>query len=186
MNNREIQDKALLDRIRQEDKLAFSILFTRYYQDLVRFSMTITRDKPSAEEIVQELFVKLWEIREEAGSIQNVRSYLLKSIQNRSLDWLRHESQKNSYAAMMLEHPLALQNDTENYILYSELEAEMNTALEKLPEECAEVFRKSRFEALKYEEIAELMGISVRTVENRISKSIHLLRLQLRDFIAMF
>lgn len=186
MDQREIQDKGLLERIRQDDKLAFSILFTRYYADLFRFSMTITRDKTAAEEIVQDLFVRFWEGRKVCKAIGSLKAYFLKSVQNRSIDWLRHESIRNNFTAMMLEHPLALQNDTENYILYTELEAKMQSALEKLPEECAAVFRKSRFEAFKYEEIAELMGISVRTVENRISKSIHLLRLQLKDFIVMF
>jgi RNA polymerase sigma-70 factor (family 1) len=186
LNQKDIQDQVLVEKIRKNDKLAFSILFTRYYADLVRFSMTITRDKPASEEIVQDLFVRFWEERNDHAGIRSLKSYLLKAAQNRSLDWLRHESIKNSYAAMMLEHPLALRNDTENYLLYSELEAEMQSALEKLPEECAEVFRKSRLEALKYEEIAEMMGISVRTVENRISKSIQLLRVQLRDFIAFF
>lgn len=176
----------LIDRVRKNDSLAFSILFTRYYADLVRFSSSITHEQAAAEEIVQELFVRFWEERRTIGPIHSLKSYFLRSVHNRSVDWLRHQGIKNSYAAMMLEHPLALQNDTENYLLYSELESEIETALEKVPEECAVVFRKSRFEALRYEEIAEMMGISVRTVENRVSKTLQFLRIQLRDFIAFF
>lgn len=186
MSLRDDRDKMLIVKVRKNDKLAFSILFTRYYADLVRFSSSITHDQAAAEEIVQDLFLLFWEERQTKGSIQSLRSYFLRSVHNRSVDWLRHQSIKNSYAAMLLDYPLALQNDTENYLLYSELESEIESALEKVPEECAVVFRKSRFEALRYEEIAEMMGISVRTVENRISKTLRLLRFQLRDFIAFF
>jgi RNA polymerase sigma-70 factor (ECF subfamily) len=179
-------DKELINRVKKDDKLAFAVLFTRYYADLVNFSVLMIRDMDAAEEIVQDLFLKLWENRNEFDDIQSLRSYLLKSVQNRSIDWLRHKRLKNQYAALLLEHPVLLQNDTENYLLYSELESELQTALSRIPEECAQVFIKSRFEAMKHEQIARLLGISVRTVENRISKTVQLLRKQLKDFIALF
>jgi len=186
LSPRDQQDRTLTERVRKDDKLAFSVLFTRYYADLVRFSYSITHDRAAAEEIAQDLFVRFWEERRQLASIHSLKSYFLKAVQNRSIDWLRHEGIRNSYMSRMLEHPVIIQNDTENYLLYSELESEMQAALSKVPEECAEVFKKSRFEALKYEEIAEMMGISVRTVEERVSRTVRLLRLQLRDFIALF
>jgi RNA polymerase sigma-70 factor (ECF subfamily) len=186
LSPRDKQDALLVEKIRKDDKLAFSILFTRYYSDLVRFSSAMTCDKAAAEEIVQELFIRFWENRKDLSSIQSIKSYFLRSVQNRSIDWLRHESIKNSYLAMLMQHPAVIHNDTENYLLFSDLESKMQAALEKIPEEYAVVFRKSRLESLKYEEIAKSMGISVRSVEERISRAVRLLRLQLRDFIALF
>lgn len=175
----------LFVRVKNNDRLAFSILFTRYYSDLVRFAISIIHDKPGAEEIVQDLFVRLWENRE-GLSISCLKSYLLKAVQNGSIDWLRHESIKNSYAGFLLEHPALLRSDPEDYLLYSELESEIQEALAKVPAECAEVFKKSRFEALNHQEIATMMGISVRTVEDRISRTIRQLRIQLKDYTTLF
>lgn len=185
MNPNEVTEQILFERVKNNDKLAFSILFTRYYSDLVRFSISIIHDKTSAEEIVQDLFVRLWENRE-GLSITSLKSYLLKSVHNGSIDWLRHESIKNSYAGFLLDHPLLLRNDLEDYLLYSELESEIQEALTKVPAECAEVFKKSRFEALNHQEIASMMGISVRTVEDRISRTIRQLRIQLKDYTTLF
>lgn len=176
----------LIERMKNDDKLAFSILFTRFYSDLVRFASGITHDKDAAEEIVQDIFIQLWENRTEIKIQHSVKSFLLKSTQNRCIDWLRHESIKNNYAGKIIHYPTLLQNDTENYILFSELESEIKNALDHIPPAYAEVFRKSRFEALNHQQIAENMGISVRTVEDRISKTIHLLRVQLRDFLTIF
>jgi RNA polymerase sigma-70 factor, ECF subfamily len=184
VNPYEIAENNLVDRVKKNDRLAFSILFTRYYNDLVMFSNSIIHDKTGAEEIVQDLFVRLWENREKL-SITSLKSYLLKSVHNRSIDWLRHESIKNSYAVLLLEHPVLLQNDLENYLLFSELESDIQEALTKVPEECAEVFKKSRFEALNHQEIANVMGISVRTVEDRISRTIRQLRIQLKDYTTL-
>jgi len=176
----------LIERLKNDDKLAFSILFTRYYSDLVHFASGITRDKNASEEIVQDIFIHLWENRSIIIIHLSFKSYLLKSVQNRSIDWLRHENIKNSYAGKILNHPYLLQNDTENYLLYSELESKIINALDHIPQPYADVFKKSRFEALNHQQIADNLGISVRTVEDRISKTIKLLRVQLRDFLTLF
>jgi RNA polymerase sigma-70 factor (ECF subfamily) len=185
VNPVDLHEKKLIEQVRNNDRLAFSILFTRYYSDLVRFSSSIIHDTTAAEEIVQDLFVRIWENRRQLNT-DSLKSYLLKSVQNRSIDYLRHLTIKNNFARTLLEHPVLLQNDTENYILYTELESEVNQALNRIPESYAEVFKKSRFEALNHQEIAKLMGISVRTVEERIRKALQLLRIQLRDFTTLF
>jgi RNA polymerase sigma-70 factor (ECF subfamily) len=185
VNPNEIAEVALFEKVKKSDRLAFSILFTRYYSDLVRFSISLIHDKPGAEEIVQDLFVRIWENREEL-SVTSVKSYLLKAVHNGSIDWLRHESIKNSYVGLILEHPVLLKNDLEDYLLFSELEIEIQEALTKVPEECAEVFIKSRFEALNHQEIANMMGISVRTVEDRIRRTIKQLRIQLKEYTALY
>lgn len=182
----EKEESALVERLKNSDKTAFSTLFEQYYADLIRFSTGITHSAEAAEEVVQNVFIRLWETRKTFQLKHSLKSFLLRSVQNGSIDWLRHESVKNHYASILLEHPLLLQNDTENYLLFSELEKQMKIALEKLPAEYAEAFRKNKLEAYNHREIAEKMGISVRTVEERISKAVNLLRRQLKDFTALF
>jgi RNA polymerase sigma-70 factor (ECF subfamily) len=176
-------EKILLEKLKNDDQSAFTALFTKYYQDLVRFSFGITRNSDASEEIVQEVFLKLWENRFAFDIHTSLRSFLLKAVQNRSIDSLRHISIRHKYAAIVLEHPTLLENDTENYILYSELEANFNQAMDKIPTQYAEVFRMSRIETLNYQEIAQKLGVSVRTVEVRIGKALSLLREELKDFL---
>jgi RNA polymerase sigma-70 factor (family 1) len=176
-------ERILLGKLKNDDQSAFTIIFTKYYSDLVRFSFGFTRNSDSSEEIVQEVFLKLWENRSTLDIHTSLKSYLLKNVQNRSIDSLRHATITNKYAAVVLDHPLLSQNDTEDYILFSELEASFNQAMENMPALYAEVFRLSRIETLNYQEIASKLKVSVRTVEVRISKALSLLRAELKDYL---
>ncbi len=178
-------ERILLEKLKDDDQSAFSILFTRYYQDLVRFSYGFTRDSDASEEIVQEVFLKLWENRNSLLIHNSLKSFLLKSVQNRSIDNLRHSRITSKYASIVLEHPILSGNDTENYILHSELQANFELAMAKIPAQYAEAFRMSRIETLNYQEIAEALGVSVRTVEVRISKALNLLREELKDYLIL-
>jgi RNA polymerase sigma-70 factor (family 1) len=176
-------ERILLEKLRNDDQSAFTIIFTKYYEDLVRFSYGYTKDSGASEEIIQDVFLKLWENRKFLVIHSSLKSFLLKAVQNRSIDSLRHVKITHKYAALILEHPLLAENDTENYILHSELEANFKHAIAKIPEQYAEVFNMSRIETLSYQEIAQKLGVSVRTVEVRISKALSLLREELKDFL---
>lgn len=173
----------LLEKLKNDDQSAFTIIFKKYYQDLVRFSFHYTRNSEVSEEIVQDVFLKLWENRTSLIVHNSLKSFLLKAVQNRCIDSLRHMSITNKYAALVLEHPILFENDTENYILHSELEEHFNIAIEKIPAQYSEVFRMSRMEAMNYHAIADKLGLSVRTVEVRVGKAISLLREELKDYL---
>jgi len=176
-------ERILLGKLKNDDQSAFTIIFTKYYADLVRFSYGFTRNSNVSEEIVQEVFLKFWENRSSLDIHTSLKSFLLKNVQNRSIDSLRHTGIANKYTSVVLEHAILSQNDTENYILYSELQANLNHAMHKIPMQYAEVFRMSRLETLNYQEIADKLGVSVRTVEVRISKALGMLREELKDFL---
>jgi RNA polymerase sigma-70 factor (family 1) len=178
-------ERILIEKLKNEDKAAFTVIFTRYYKDLVRFSFCFTKNADASEELVQEVFLKLWENRNFLSIHSSLKSFLLKSVQNRSIDLLRHLNIRNKYASVVLDNPLLSANDTENYILHSELELNFNRAMVKIPVEYAEVFRMSRIEALGYHEIAEKLGVSVRTVEVRVGKALGMLREELKDFLVL-
>ena len=176
-------ERILLGKLKIDDQSAFTIIFTKYYPDLVRFSYGFTRNSESAEEIVQDVFLKLWENRTSLEIQTSLKSFLLKAVQNKCIDSLRHQSITSKYASVILEHPILSENDTENYILYSDLETHFNQAMSKIPAQYAEAFRMSRIESHSYQEIAEKLGVSVRTVEVRITRALSLLREELRDYL---
>ncbi|MCD6658560.1 MAG: RNA polymerase sigma-70 factor [Lentimicrobium sp.] len=179
-------ERVLLGKLKKDDQSAFSVVFTQYYSDLVRFSFKFTNDLNISEEIVQDVFLRLWENRSSLEIHTSLKSYLLKNVQNRSIDSLRHTGITNQYVSMVLNNVIATQNDTENYVFFSELQANYNNALKKIPVQYADVFRMSRMEGLKYQEIADVLGVSVRTVEVRLSKALVILREELKDFLLLY
>jgi len=175
-------EKVLVNKLMEGDSSAFENIFSAYYKDLVVFALRYTNDLNSAEEIVQDTFVKIWE---EHGSIKitvSLRSYLMKVVKNDFLDRLRHKKIVQNHNVFVQENSPLFENETENYLLQSELQEQIDEALQKLPDEIAETFRMNRFKGMKYREIAEMYGISERTVEARIGKALHMLRLYLKDY----
>jgi len=176
-------EKILLEKIKNDDQSSFSIVFTTYYRDLVMFSLTFTKTIEVSEEIVQDTFVKFWEDRHSLVISSSLKSYFLKAVQNRSIDWIRHLKIRDKYADSILHNAVLCENDTEHYVLRSELELNIDVALKKMPVELAETFQMSRFKGLTYSEISTKLNISVRTVEVRIGKALHFLRDQLKDYL---
>jgi RNA polymerase sigma-70 factor (family 1) len=178
-------ENLLVENIKKNDKASFSIVFTQYYKDLVTFSFGIVRNINTAEEIVQDVFVKLWENRASLTIDRSLKSYLLKAVQNLSLNWLQHLKVQSRFASYIKDHQLLSNNETENYILHSELEHNLEEALTKIPSEFVQAFRMNRFENLSYAEIAQKLGVSTRTIEVRISKALSLLRDALKEFLLL-
>jgi RNA polymerase sigma-70 factor (family 1) len=178
-------EKLLIDRVLNGDTASFSLLFTHYYRDLVTFAFGLTHDRNAAEEIVQEVFIKLWENRGHLAVEKSLKSYLLKAVQNRSYNWIQHERVHSRYAHWVMDHPVLFDNDTEHYVLHSELEAHLHKALDQLPPDMATAFRLHRLENLTYPEIAQKLGVSVRTVEVRISRALVLLKEALREYLVL-
>lgn len=183
IKNNPILEEILVRRLRTGDPDAFSDIFSIYYKDMVLFGYSFTHDKEDSEEIVQEVFVKLWEDHEKIAISGSIRSYLLKTIQNKCFDRYRHKQVREQHSSFVIENSPLFDYDTENYILYSELELLIEKAINKLPENIRETFEMSRFEGFKYQEIASKLNVSVRTIEVRISKALELLRTSLIDFL---
>jgi RNA polymerase sigma-70 factor (family 1) len=178
-------EKSLLERIKNGDITSFTILFNHYYKDLVTFSFGFVHNLAVSEEIAQDVFIKLWETRQHLEIDRSLKSYLLKSVQNRSLNWIKHLRIRSEFNNHILAHHSLSENETEEYILHSELESRLKNVLEKIPAETAQAFRMNRFENMSYPEIAEKLGVSVRTIENRISKALVFLREELKEFLIL-
>lgn len=175
------QENFLLSALRQDNKEAFSLLFQKYYTDLVLFCGNFVRDKSSCEDIVQSIFLKLWNDRKSIRIETSLKSYLLRAVRNSCFDEFRHLEIVRQYESDP-DHSVLDSYDTENYILYSDLSAHLQQALDQLPAAYREAFEMNRFEGLKYREIAVRLNVSERTVEVRVGKALEMLRKLLKDF----
>lgn len=175
------QENFLLSALRQDNKEAFSLLFQKYYTDLVLFCGNFVRDQSSCEDIVQSIFLKLWNDRKNIRIETSLKSYLLRAVRNSCFDEFRHLEIVRQYESDP-DHSVLDSYDTENYILYSDLSAHLQQALDQLPAPYREAFEMNRFEGLKYREIAVRLNVSERTVEVRVGKALEMLRKLLKDF----
>ena len=168
--------------IRQGDETVFDAVFRRYYAPLCRYATGLTDGDPDeAEDLVQQTFVKLWERRASLDIAWSVKAYLYKMVHNAALNRLRHQQTKNKYQqfnVQQLDTQHAPPEDTA-----PELRERLHRALNELPPQCRNIFELSRFEALKYREIADQLNISIKTVETQMGKALRLMRLQLADYL---
>ncbi len=160
----------------------FEGIFRSHFTSLVWFAMKFVNDKDTGREIVHEVFINVWEKRDELNNGDPIQSYLYTSVRNRSLNWLR-DRKKFMTSRESLEDDLTDQVSQDYHGFETEeLEARIMQAVVSLPEKCREVFEMSRFEEKKYAEIASELQISVKTVEAQISKALRLLRESLSDY----
>lgn len=169
-------------RLNQErglDQEAFERLFREYFPPLMAFARKILVDEDDAREVVQNVFINLWEKRMEIDLSTPLKSYLFTSVHNRSLNVIR--DRKKFSSSEMPE--VAGEWDVSMQIETMELEEKIREVIGSLPEKCREVFELNRFDGLKYSEIAEALGISVKTVENQMSKALKILREKLLKYM---
>jgi len=165
------------------DEAAFEGAFREYYSTLHRVVYRILRNSDSSEDVVQDMFVKLWNKRGSISINGSMKAYLCQSALNAAYDHLRkykRELKKEDSSAI----PERGGNQTEEYIAGKEAEDRIAEALEKLPPACRNVFLLSREEELSYKEIADALGISVKTVENQMGKALKILREELKPYLA--
>ena len=167
-----------------KDEKAFEQLFKRLYEPLCRSASLLLNDHDEAEEMVQHVFISLWEKRREIKITSSVESYLYRAVRNASLNSIKHEKVKRSFSEEQII--LNSSNKPASYhSLQNELQGEILKAIESLPEQCRLVFKLSRFEDMKYAEIAAELGISIKTVENQMGKALKVLREKLKDYLLL-
>lgn len=160
----------------------FESIFREYFTGLTNFARKYTGDLDSAKEIVHSVFIRIWEKRQEFEWDKPAKSYLFTSVYNRSLNNIRDNRKFSGFSSdgTPLNNEIVVYNDA---LETAELEERIDIALKKLPEKCREVFKLSRFSEKKYSEIAQILGISVKTVETHMSKALHLLKDELKDYL---
>jgi len=167
------------------DKPAFEELFRSFFPGLVLFAQKYLPDQDTAKEIVHNVFINLWEKRENVDTSSSLKSYLFTSVYNRCLNHIRDQKKFDKDETHLQRLDSTEFADGTDRLEEQELEERIYDALQALPERCREVFTLSRFEGLKYSEIAEKLGISVKTVEAQMSKALRILREKLIDYLTI-
>lgn len=171
--------------IKADDTQAFEQVFHQYYAVLGRFAMTYLSDPEEARDLVQQVFVKVWEQREKLPADLQLRPYLYTAVRNACYNALEHKKVRQRHQAWVMERPRPHMEGPDHLTEARELQERIETAIAALPDRCQQAFRLSREEGLSYQEIASQMGISPKTVEVQMGKALRLLRIALGDLLAV-
>lgn len=174
-----------MQALSEGDTNTFEMLFRTYYQPLCNYAYTFLHDREDAEEIVQSTFMLVWEKRDTLAIRTSVKPYLYAMVRNACLNVLKHEKIKQRYAGEEIAVAERSHDSVSHAIASNELEVRIREAMEELPEQCRLVFKLSRFEELRYAEIADQLNISIKTVENHMGKALKIMREQLKDFLPL-
>lgn len=172
LNNTSVHE--LQQRIAEyEDVAAYKKLFFHFFQPLKSFSYSITKSKETAEEVVSDIYIEIWARRKQLQEIEDLKMYLYISVRNASLRRLK-QTQKTSVLSLDdLEVEFASNDpDAENNIITNELAEKIERAIESLPQQCKIIFKLAKQDKLKYKEIAQLLNISVKTIDNQLSTAL--------------
>lgn len=165
------------------NEAVFEQLFKKHFRELHAYAFSLLKDWDVAEEIVQGMFLKLWE-RNEAVQVRiSIKSYLYKSVYHDSLNYMRGQKVQLKYQTITAYSMKNHIDDAAGKLTMGELEQHLQRALSKLPEKCRAIFHLSRFEELKYQEIASQLEISIKTVETHMGKALRILRKEMKEFL---
>lgn len=179
----EITPTDLFRQAQLGDQKAYELLFKQHYNALVRFARDIVKDTDSAEDLVQEVFVKIWERKSHIIVQTSIKAYLYTAVKNHCFNKLKEE-QRNAYMDDSIADNLTFSvNHTDQVSNTIKLEQHIEQAIENLPPRCALIFKMSRFEYKTYQEIADVLELSVKTVENQMGKALQLMRTNLSPYL---
>jgi RNA polymerase sigma-70 factor (ECF subfamily) len=176
---------AILRSLVPTSKNDFEQLFKEHFKGMYAYACTIVKDEMMAEEIVQQVFCKIWEKREQLDIHTSSKAYLYKSVYHDSLNYLKHKKVMAAYAMHAIRQSEKQVENASAKILAGELNEHIRIALNELPEQCRTIFQMSRFEGLKYQEIADELKLSVKTIENQMGKALKLMRIKLAEFLPL-
>jgi len=171
---------SIWNRLKSGDKESFEMLFKTCYLQLCIFSNQFTKNMDDAREVVQELFVYLWENKEKTKKIDFVQSYVYAALRFNSIRKFNSKTRDRMEIAEVPEEECSV--DFHDQIEYAELQQAVYKTIDSLPPQCRKIFMMSRFERQTYQEIANILGISSKTVEVQISKALRTLHETLRKY----
>jgi RNA polymerase sigma-70 factor (ECF subfamily) len=176
-----ISDTEIIRRIRQGDTGQFESLFRSSYVSMVRYAKRLVKDQDSAEEIVQDLFFRLWQNKEKIKIESSLNGYLFRAVHNSCLHWIEHNKVVERHAREASSGQSEAMETPADIIYYRELQLKIAGIIERLPDRCGRIFCMNRFEGLKYSEIAEKLSVSVKTVEADMGRALREFRKALKE-----
>lgn len=176
------QDLTRIEEIKCGNIKEFELLFREFYKPLLIHANRILQDGEEAEEIVQNLFFNIWKNKHELNINISVNSYLYSAVRNNCLQFIKRQKIKNKYEQYLLSYS-ASSIEPIAHLEYIELHNKLYQVMDDLPERCQEIFKLNRFQGLKYQEIADQLKISIKTVEANMSKALKHFRKNLNEFM---
>jgi RNA polymerase sigma-70 factor (ECF subfamily) len=178
-------EKELVKKLKEGDSFAFEVLFYKYRNRVKGFAVKIVPAQVDPEEIVQEVFVKLWLKKESVDPSKEFQSYLFSIARNLVLDHLKSAVNRRLYfVGEHFQQDLQMEDGQEN-TLFADAEEKLQKLINEIPERRREIFRLSRFEGLSYKQIAERLNISENTVDSQIRNALAFLRKEFRKFVML-
>jgi RNA polymerase sigma-70 factor (ECF subfamily) len=178
-------DTATLNMLQQGNEEVFESVFKQHFNNLNAYAFTILKDAVSAEEVVQSLFLKLWEKKDILNIQTSLKSYLYRATYNDCMNILKHLQVRQRHQDHVSYFHDRTSENASSRLQENELKNELQKAINLLPEKCRTIFQMSRFEELKYQEIADQLDISIKTVENQMGKALKVLRHALADYLPL-
>ena len=171
-------------QLQEGNREMFNQFFTDYYVNLCRFAYTYVKDNDTAEEIVQEIFISIWEQRKTFQINTSIRSFLYTSVKNRSLNYIRNEKTRAKHEDEFAKEQASRVTHIVDFCEREELTYIIDEAVNELPEQCRIIFDLSRNQSLTYKEIAQKLDISPKTVENQMGIALRKLRNKLSPYLS--
>jgi RNA polymerase sigma-70 factor (ECF subfamily) len=175
----------IIQEISTGSEKAFEQLFRTYYSGLCGYAIKYVWDPDQAEEIVQNLFYNLWNKKGNLSVDLSIEAYLFRAVRNACLNYLKHQKIRQHHAEAVKKIPSAEVLTEENPVETLELQNKIEEAVDGLPPERKKIFLMSRYEGMKYKDIAQHLGISVKTVEAQMGKALKSLRENLADYLVV-
>ncbi len=174
-------DIHILDTLKEQPEIALKVLYEQYYSYICSVVYKMTGDSSLAEDLAQEVFVEVWKRRASLDVNLSLRGYLRRVAVNKTLNHIRSQKMNFEEEDAVLQVP-SNENSTQKVLEAEDLQKVINDSIDSLPDKCRVVFGLSRFEELSYKEISTELGISVKTVENQISKALKLVRKAVMEY----
>ena len=160
-------DSLLVENLKGGDKSSFEKLYKKYYVLLCLYSSSRIGSQEDAKEIVQDVFFSIWKNRDTLNTTESVKSYLYRAVHNQGVNYIKRKKLERDYLHTLNPEPIS-----ENEESQIELKRKIHDVVASLPPKRMEIFRMNRYEGLKYKQIAERLGISIKTVENQMGSAL--------------
>jgi RNA polymerase sigma-70 factor (ECF subfamily) len=180
----DLNNEQLIPQLLSGDEKTFESVYKYFLKPLHVYAITMLKDEDTAKGMVQNIFLKLWERRETLNFSGSLQAYLYGAVYHECLNYIRHEKVKGNHQDH-IAYTMKNKTASDNGMELTDLKEKLQQALNDLPEKCRTIFQLSRFEELKYREIADQLGISVKTVETQMGKALKILRYKLLDYLPL-
>jgi RNA polymerase sigma-70 factor, ECF subfamily len=168
-------------QIRVEDEVLFKKFFLDHYDGMFRYCMTLVQNQADSEDIVQTVFTDFWQGKDNLIIHTSVQAYLYKSVFYMSMNRVKKSKVTDKYISSLSK--MDERTSSSDPAIFQEVNEKVNEAINSLPEQCRKIFSLSRFEGMKYQQIADQLDLSVKTIENQMGKALKILRIHLSDYL---